>query len=190
MYSYLRERIKHAVRFRHKRGFGVHSPFMFNLILNVIRDKEKKFNYPEQAEHNRKIRLKQQKLYRLICRLVCFLNVDYVLCFSAHSGDILAYLSGSAARKEANQPRFMREAGFIYIGKDARTVLQDVVIDFLPTATVRQKCIVITDIYKNSFNARLWQQWRGKATVSVDMMWYGLLFFDEKLQKGRYNLII
>ena len=143
MYSYLRERIKHAVRFRHKRGFGVHSPFMFNLILNVIRDKEKKFNYPEEAEHNRKIRLKQRKLYRLICRLVCFLNV-----------------------------------------------LQDVVIDFLPTATVRQKCIVITDIYKNSFNARLWQQWRGKATVSVDMMWYGLLFFDEKLQKGRYNLII
>lgn len=110
MYSYLRERIKHAVRFRHKRGFGVHSPFMFNLILNVIRDKEKKFNYPEEAEHNRKIRLKQRKLYRLICRLVCFLNVDYVLCFSAHSGDILAYLSGSAARKEANQPRFMREA--------------------------------------------------------------------------------
>ena len=63
MYSYLRERIKHAVRFRHKRGFGVHSPFMFNLILNVIRDKEKKFNYPEEAEHNRKIRLKQRKLY-------------------------------------------------------------------------------------------------------------------------------
>lgn len=36
--GYLKERIKHAVRFRHKRGYGVHSPFMFNLILNVIRD--------------------------------------------------------------------------------------------------------------------------------------------------------
>ena len=31
--GYLKERIKHAVRFRHKRGYGVHSPFMFNLIL-------------------------------------------------------------------------------------------------------------------------------------------------------------
>ena len=26
--GYLKERIKHAVRFRHKRGYGVHSPFM------------------------------------------------------------------------------------------------------------------------------------------------------------------
>ena len=36
--GYLKERIKHAVRFRHKRGYGVHSPFMFNLILNVIQN--------------------------------------------------------------------------------------------------------------------------------------------------------
>ena len=34
--GYLKERIKHAVRFRHKRGYGVHSPFMFNLILTGI----------------------------------------------------------------------------------------------------------------------------------------------------------
>ena len=48
--GYLKERLKHVIRFRHKRGYGVHSPFMFNLILNVIRDKEKQFVYPEALE--------------------------------------------------------------------------------------------------------------------------------------------
>ncbi len=51
--GYLKERIKHAVRFRHKRGYGVHSPFMFNLILNVIRDREKQFQYPERLEREK-----------------------------------------------------------------------------------------------------------------------------------------
>ena len=43
---------------------------------------------------------------------------------------------------------------------------------------------------KNSFNAYLWQQAARKATVTIDMMWYGILLYDKKLQKGRYNLII
>ena len=55
--GYLKERIKHAVRFRHKRGYGVHSPFMFNLILNVIRDREKQFQYPERLEREKSVRI-------------------------------------------------------------------------------------------------------------------------------------
>ena len=43
--GYLKERLKHVIRFRHKREYGVHSPFMFNLILNVIRDKRKYMVY-------------------------------------------------------------------------------------------------------------------------------------------------
>ena len=51
-------------------------------------------------------------------------------------------------------------------------------------------CVVLKDIYKCPANARLWRQLRQEATVSIDMMWYGLLFWNEKLQKGKYNLII
>lgn len=190
MYSYLKERIKHAVRFRHKRGFGVHSPFMFNLILNVLRDREKCYRYPFEAEAKRKIGYRERKFYRLVFRLADFLEVKHLLCFGAKTDDLLLYLSELPAELHCNRPALMAEADFIYIGKDARTVLQDVALNFGRTSQPGRKCVVITDIYKNSFNARLWQQWRGKATVTVDMMWYGILFFDEKLQKGRYNLTI
>ena len=51
-------------------------------------------------------------------------------------------------------------------------------------------CVVIKDIYKGRFNSLVWRQLRQEGTVSIDMMWYGIVFFDERLQKGRYNLII
>ena len=68
--GYLKERIKHAVRFRHKRGYGVHSPFMFNLILNVIRDREKQFQYPERLERENCLNHRERKIFRLLSRLV------------------------------------------------------------------------------------------------------------------------
>lgn len=73
--GYLKERIKHAVRFRHKRGFGVHSPFMFNLILNVIRDKEKQFTYPEMLEQADVLTQRERKVFRLLSRLIRYLKV-------------------------------------------------------------------------------------------------------------------
>ena len=73
--GYLKERIKHAVRFRHKRGYGVHSPFMFNLILNVIRDREKQFQYPERLERENCLNHRERKIFRLLSRLVRSLRV-------------------------------------------------------------------------------------------------------------------
>ena len=51
-------------------------------------------------------------------------------------------------------------------------------------------CIVVKDIYKGRFNSLVWRQLRQEGTVSIDMMWYGIVFFDTRLQKGRYNMII
>lgn len=191
MYAYLKERIKHAVRFRHKRGFGVHSPFVFDLIMNVIRDRDKVYRYPE-VEKLLRFKHRERKLYRLLFRLIDYLNAEYVLCLSSRAEKLSVYLSQEAGDVKVftNDTGRIAEADFIYIGNDARTVLQGELPCWLPGAGGRRRCIIITDIYKNGFNAQLWRQLRGKANVSVDMMWYGVLFFDEKLQKGRYNLTI
>ena len=91
--GYLKERIKHAVRFRHKRGFGVHSPFMFNLILNVIRDKEKQFTYPEMLEQADVLTQRERKVFRLLSRLIRYLKVKKIECLG-YNADLLAeYLS-------------------------------------------------------------------------------------------------
>lgn len=189
--GYLKERIKHAVRFRHKRGFGVHSPFMFNLILNVIRDKGKCFVYPEYFEKENRAGHREKKIFRLLYRLISYLDSRNVLCLGADAGRISDYLRyvPESVHIETNVPEILDNVDFIYIGRNAQRYLLSEDLS-LALANHKKICIVITDIYRNSYSGRLWRQLGEKATVKVDMMWYGILFFDEKLQRGKYNLII
>ncbi len=186
--GYLKERIKHAVRFRHKRGYGVHSPFMFNLILNVIRDREKQFQYPEKLEREDRLNHRERKIFRLLSRLVRYLEVRKMLCLGKNAEMLCHYLQEVCeAEILVNRIDGLSEADFIYIGRqfpgtEILSVLR--LPEHLPV------CIVVADIHKKGIQARLWHQWQERATVSVDMMWYGILFFNDRIQKGRYNLII
>lgn len=192
MYVYLKERIKHAIRFRHKRGYGVHSPFMFNLILKVIRDKEKVYTYPEEGEINGNIGHKERKFYRLLYRLVTYLQVKKVAYAGDRPENLLSYLSvlSSTIEINCNKTEELMNADFVYLSHNTRSLLQGEVARFIAMAEKRRCCIVVTEIYKNGFNGYLWRQLRRRATVTIDMMWYGILIFDEKLQRGTYNLII
>ncbi|MFR6381380.1 MAG: hypothetical protein ACLUOS_03510, partial [Odoribacter splanchnicus] len=86
-----------------------------------------------------------------------------------------------------NQLDTLQSADFIYIGR--QFPLDETTFAGM-LQNHPQKCIVIADIHKKGIHARLWHQWLEKATVSVDMMWYGILFFDDKIQEGRYCLMI
>ena len=73
MYNYLKQRLKHAIRFRHKRGFGVHSPFVFDLITNVIKEKAEYYDF-QVVEAQGRIRDKERKLCRMLFRLVDYFS--------------------------------------------------------------------------------------------------------------------
>ena len=186
--GYLKERIKHAVRFRHKRGYGVHSPFMFNLILNVIRDREKQFQYPEKLERENCLNHRERKIFRLLSRLVRSLRVHRMICLGKNADILCRYLQEVCdVEISVNQLDTLQSADFIYIGR--QFPLDETTFAGM-LQNHPQKCIVIADIHKKGIHARLWHQWLEKATVSVDMMWYGILFFDDKIQEGRYWLMI
>ena len=191
--SYLKERIKHAVRFRHKRGFGVHSPFMFNLILNVIRDKEKQYTYPVSLEKRDGLGHHEKKVFRLLSRLTRYLDVHSLACFGVEAPRIGNYLRAMVpgAEIQINGGTLSPEVDFIYLARGFQQYLPDEPErGELFACYGKRKCVVITDIYKSRQAGRLWRQAGEKATVRLDMMWYGILLFDEKLQKGKYNLII
>ena len=169
----------------------MHSPFMFNLILNVIRDRGRRFAYPVELEKG--LGHREKKVFRLVSRLVRHLNVKHIVCWGTDASKVGDYLNaiGSDVKVGINEPVIASNADFVFIGRNARNYLPgDYLVSGLLVEGNKQKCIIITDIYKSAFAGRLWRQLGEKATVRVDMMWYGILFFDEKLQKGRYNLII
>ena len=124
---YLKERVKHAVRFRHKRGYGVHSPFMFNFILNVIRDRRRVFVYPEGAERQAGTGYRERRFLPFIvpdscvpesteCGLLYGREVNYW-------GLYLQSLDG-AEQIKYNCLEAGGDADMVYIGRECRVLLK------------------------------------------------------------------
>ena len=189
--GYLKERIKHVFRFRHKRGYGVQSPFMFHLILYVIRDKEKRFAYPEAWKKSKALKAREKKVFRLLSRLIRHLQVRQVVCLGGCAGLLKEYLVQVCGKTaiQGNVPGGLEQADFVYVGRGAGEFLPEGFF-WEPMLEGKPGYLVVADIYRNPFNARIWRTYRERATVSVDMMCFGLLIFDDKVQKGKYYLKI
>ena len=206
MYNYLKQRFKHAIRFRHKRGYGVHSPFVFDLITNVIKEKAVYYDF-ERIESKGNIREKERKLYRLLFRLAEYFSYRNVLCVGVRSPWASMYLAAvskqmvllnggcacpGAEYTEQVKPGDLkgREIDMVFLGRAFEEDWDEAWEEVLRVRKRGPLCIVIKDIYKGRFNSLVWRQLRQEGTVSIDMMWYGIVFFDTRLQKGRYNMII
>lgn len=186
---YWKERIKHAVRFRNKRGFGVHSPFMFNLIINVLRDRRGRFDYPVELEAAAGRGRRERKRYRMLFRLVRSLRVRRVACVGDKSAWLAAYLSAACGGVAVSvAPETFEAAELLYIGR--RSGEGEAAVAVVRALECPVRYVVVADIHRDAFAARIWRQYRSQATVCVDMMWQGLLIFDDKIQPGKYNLLI
>ncbi len=206
MYNYLKQRLKHAIRFRHKRGYGVHSPFVFDLITNVIKEKAVYYDFG-RIEAMGDMREKEKKLYRLLFRLAEYFSYRNVLCVGVETAWVSRYLAGvskkmtllnggqvcpGAEYTEQVKPGELkgRKIDMIFLGKAFEADWDEAWEEVLRERKRGPLCIFIKDIYKGRFNSLVWRQLRQEGTVSIDMMWYGIVFFDTRLQKGRYNVII
>ena len=205
MYHYLKHRVKHAIRFRHKRGFGVHSPFMFDLIVNVIKSKSMYYSFLV-LESKYKLNTREKKLNRMIFRLANHLGIKHTLLLGASNGSLINYLTTlskkmviwnggpltfSEETKNISPAELMNTPlDFIYLGRLSGDVWSADWNTLLKSKQNEPLCMIITDIHRKQMNNQLWKQWSKEATVSIDMMWYGILIFNTHLQKGKYNLII
>ena len=51
-------------RFRHRCGYGVHSPFAFNLITHVIYESTAYYKYEELAKAQKQLELEKDKRWK------------------------------------------------------------------------------------------------------------------------------
>ena len=96
-------------RFRHRCGYGVHSPFAFNLITHVIYESTAYYKYEELAKAQKQLELEKDKRWkyeskkvkRLLFRLVNYTQPETIvdagtLAASALYLNCLLYTSDAA----------------------------------------------------------------------------------------------
>lgn len=186
-------------RFRNRCGYGVHSPFAFDFITNVVYEKTPYYAYYElkQKVEAREVAFKRdsEKTNRLLFRLVNRMQPGVII----DAGDCsLSALYLQHAKKDAGYlsmsslPDFFPEktdkADFLYLHKYADVkFVREVLSSFLPRAHSKSLFVIEGIHYSREMKA-LWRNVLEDERVSLtfDLYDLGILFFDKRKFKQHY----
>lgn len=178
-------------RISHRKGYGIHSPFAFNLVTGVIYERAQYYAYGELAEKfAAEARDYPQRDLRLLMRLCNDARPRRGIIICPENQAIPAYLRrGCAACRFTTHAAVPQgDAGSIdwaYVGTDAD--LADALPRLLTLASDR--CvIVIRHICRTPQTAAAWEQLKSdeRVRVTFDLYDYGLAYFESRLNKEDY----
>ena len=191
------------LRFRHRCGYGVHSPFAFNLITQVIYQRTPYYSYRDLAEEEKKQAphrdkhwlYELRKVKRLLFRLVNEVQPDAVFDAGTLSASSL-YLK--AAKRQADYTSASSLSGlflekdipvdFLYLHDYRHPEFVEAVFRLCADRTQSRSLFVVEGIRYTPAMYALWKRMQQDARVGItfDLYDLGLLFFDKSKQKQHY----
>ncbi|MEG2514149.1 MAG: hypothetical protein RSA92_02340 [Bacteroidaceae bacterium] len=198
-------------RFRYREGYGVHSPFAYNLITQVIYEKLPYYAYKEldkagrgllkntKINKSRKKALLSTKVNQLLFRLVNYTQPETILEIGTSVGLSAMYLS--AAKKNVRMITIDREQKIEKPIANALASLKsmDIVhihgtVDYDKSFELCRKGIhshtlcIVEGIHQTKKKMEWWERIKADETVSVtfDLYELGLIFFDRTKTKQNY----
>lgn len=188
-------------RFRHRCGYGVHSPFAFSLITDVVYEKMPYYAYSflkkEQKKKVKELGWKKgmRKVNRFLFRLVNRVQPETIVEVGRHSVSSL-YLQ--AAKPSAGYlfasdlSELFLDAGvpvdFLYLNDYQNPSLMEEVYRICVRRTTPQSVFVLHGIHYSKAMKVLWKRLQADEQVGItfDLYDVGLLFFDKTKIKQHY----
>lgn len=188
-------------RFRYRCGYGVHSPFAFSLITDVIYEKQPYYAYRSLASEQKKISRERawckgtQKINRLLFRLVNRIQPTTIVEVGRPSASSL-YLQSA---KPSAAYLFASDLSELFLDTDVPidllylndyrnpALLKEVFQVCVERATPESLFIVYGVAYSKEMKT-LWQELKNDEQVGItfDLYDVGLLFFDKTKIKQHY----
>ena len=181
----------------------MHSPFVFDLITAVVRESADYYAF-QSLEDGIRRSARERKMDQLLFRLSEHLSYRRVLLLGEGRVSPARYLAAVSTRLQLwSMPHFpdisqpvgnpgefsFESLDMVFLGSGCSRYWNASWEHFLAERTHQPFCLWIMDIHRDKVNRAIWDSFRGKGTVSLDMMWFGLLFFDSRLQAGSYFLL-
>lgn len=174
-------------RMSHSRGFGVQSPSAYRFIRYVLCEHYPYYAYAELRLQYPSLPWLVRKRMELYFRIA---NYRQASRFFTNSGDmhlLSAYVErGCHSTHVVND--WQNEAGRVEIARVCPVEGCEAYLDRLLQHTDNQTMIVIEDIADNAIARRMWQRLlhSKKVSVSYDLYWAGVAFFDTDRFKTNY----
>ena len=185
-------------RFRHRCGYGVHSPFAFNLITQVIYESTPYYKYKDLAVEQKKLapqkdnywKYESKKVKRLLFRLVNYIQPDTIVDvgrLAASSLYLKAGKEGADYTAASELSELFLEAGvpvgFLYLHDYRHPEFMEEVFRICGKSV-----FVIEGIRYTSQMKALWKRMQQDEHVGItfDLYDLGILFFDKTKIKQNY----
>jgi hypothetical protein len=191
-------------RYRYRCGYGVHSPFAFDFITNVIYEKTPYYAYRELEKGKRaghvgeKESSRSRKVNRLLFRLVNWAQPPVIMDGGGSqttSGYLRAAKKGAGyiALASADTVGLLQErtVDFLYIDRPEDPAFMERLFEYgAGRVGGRRMMIVIRDIYRSAATKAFWKRVTADERVGVtfDLYDLGILFFDTSKIKQHYTV--
>ncbi len=164
------------MRVRHRKGYGVHSPFAFDLVTNVLYNGERYYAYEEMDRTLRwwqRGRVRSRR--RLLFRLANYRRPETLCCSGVDEETAAAVRHGSRG-VTAMPEDDAGPADMVVMGRPDERALQ----------CVGEGTMVV--LWNLRRQRRLWQRLRedGRVTVTFDLYDIGIAFARKDLNKQHY----
>ena len=190
-------------RFRHRCGYGVHSPSDFYLITSVIYERLPYYAYTELRKRIYPFRLPhyREKVNRLLFRLVNHFRPNTLLEVGAGNGAAFAYMQAarqrmkSATLEDRSREKTLRRMNetleemqtidCLHIGHTP--YYKEAFEAALPYVNGRT-CFLIGGIYDSKEKQAWWQEVKANEAVCItfDLYDIGIVLFDKRRIKQHY----
>ena len=190
-------------RFRHRCGYGVHSPFAFNLITHVIYETTPYYKYRELAAEQKKLAPQKDRMWsyesvkvkRLLFRLVNYAQPATIVDAgipAASSLYLKAAKEGADYTAAADLSELFLESDtsvdFLYLHDYRRPEFVEEVLRICIARTAKKSVFVIEGIRYTSQMHAVWKRIRQheKTGITFDLYDLGIIFFDKTKIKPDY----
>lgn len=189
----LRRFARWVVRFRHRRGYGIHSPFAFNLVKGVVYESGEYYAYaPLHAWRQNHAADLREKDDRLLFRLINHSRAGRAVVVGPVSAVTLRYLHEGRTSCRLTAVDTLTAAtlrgdkfGFAYV-----STLSGHIDDLmtLPDHMTDGGLLVVRGIGVHKADRAAWQRLVAdeRVRVSFDLHDFGLVFFESRLNKEHY----
>ena len=191
-------------RFRHRCGYGVHSPSDFFLITSVIYEALPYYAYRtlKQAPAPKGLPHYREKVNRLLFRLVNFYHPATLLEVGDGNGDALRYMQAARPSMKSvglggtekdtmfrlkDELQRMKKVGFLHIGPTPYYI--EAFEETFPYLD-EQSCVVVGDIHASKERHEWWKELiqDERIRISFDLYDVGILLFEAKRFKQNYTV--
>lgn len=176
------------LRFRHRCGYGIHSPFAFAFVTGVIYEHEAYYAYEHLAEVAKGSALREKDV-RLLFRVANFSEAHTALIVGKEVREALAALRAARPRcavVEAPTANSLPSDGasydFIYVDETADVARW---ANLLPQLASPCAVVVWRGIRQGGRELSAWRalQANGRVRVTFDLYDFGIACFESRLNK-------